>query len=192
VPALVREVGKEKVLELALIENLQREQLNPLEEANAYQTLIQDLGLTQQEVANRVGKQRATVANAIRLLGLPRDVQSLIQEGKLSTGHAKALAALTNPKLQLEIARRIVSDGLSVRASEALVSRQAQGERPARKRPRVDRDPNVVAAEESLQSAIGTKVRIHQGKKGGRIELHFFSDEEMERVYQIILESARG
>jgi len=191
IPALIREVGKEKVLELALIENLQREELNPMEEATAYQTLIHDLGLTQQEVANRVGKQRATVANAVRLLNLPTDVQQLIQQGKLSTGHAKALAALTNSELQIELARQMVTEGISVRAAEALVARRTRVPGAVEKPARPERDPNVVAAEERLQSAIGTKVRIQQGRKGGRIELHFFSDEELERVYQMILGASR-
>ena len=190
VPALVREVGKEKVLELALIENLQREELNPIEEATAYQTLIHDLGLTQQEVAHRVGKQRATVANALRLLNLPDPVQQLIQLGRLSPGHAKALASLTSPELQIELAGRIGSAGMSVREAEALVARTVgRGQKEPAARP--ERDPNVVAAEETLQQAVGTKVRIQQGKKGGRIELHFFSDEELERMYQLILGAAR-
>jgi ParB family chromosome partitioning protein len=190
VPAIVREVGKEKVLELALIENLQREDLDPIEEANAYESLINELGLTQQEVAQRVGKQRATVANALRLLGLPAAVQKMIQAGQLSQGHAKALASLANDTLQVELAGRIVKGGLSVRDAESLVKRTARADsgQPARA---TERDPNVVAAEQTLQSAVGTKVRIQQGKKGGRIELHFYSSDEMERVYELILGAVR-
>ena len=189
-PALVREVGKEQVLELALIENLQREDLDPIEEASAYATLINDLGLTQQEVAQRVGKHRATVANALRLLSLPDEVQKLIQQGQLSAGHAKALASLAGATLQVELAQRIVKGGLSVRESESLVSRSTRTE-SAEARQAAERDPNVVAAERTLQSAVGTKVRILQSKKGGRIELHFYSGEEMERVYELILGAVR-
>jgi ParB family chromosome partitioning protein len=190
IPALVREVGKERVLELALIENLQRDELNVIEEANAYRTLVNELGLTQQEIALRVGKQRATVANALRLLNLPPEVQKLIQDGQLSAGHAKALASLSNTKLQVDLARRISAAGLSVRDAEAMVARTTKSE-TGRSPRAAERDPNVVAAEETLQRAVGTKVRIQQGKKGGRIELHFYSEEEMERVYQLILVATR-
>lgn len=190
IPALVREVGKERVLELALIENLQRDELNPIEEANAYQTLVDALGLTQQEIAHRVGKQRATIANALRLLNLPPEVQRLIRDGRLSAGHAKALASLSNTKLQVDLAERISTAGLSVREAESLVAKATKSQAAGQTRT-AERDPNVVAAEETLQRAVGTKVRIQQGKRGGRIELHFYSEEEMERVYQLILEAAR-
>jgi ParB family chromosome partitioning protein len=191
IPAIVKDVADDRMLEIALIENLQREELNPIEEANAYQSLIDDLKLTQQEIAERVGKQRATIANAIRLLNLPPDVQELIKAAQISAGHAKALAALTVASEQIELARQIAKLGLSVRQAEALAgSIGRRSSRSVAKKP-ADRDPNVVAAEETLQSAIGTRVRIVQGKKGGRLEIHFFSDEELERVYQLVLNAAR-
>jgi ParB family chromosome partitioning protein len=190
IPAIVKEVADDRVLEIALIENLQREELNPIEEANAYQTLINDLELTQQQIADRVGKQRATVTNALRLLNLPPEIQSLVRDGKLSSGHAKALASLAEPKEQIELARRIAAEGLSVRQAEAMARRLAKrSTRAARRPPR--RDPNVEAAEETLQRALGTRVRIVQGRKGGRLEIHFFSDEELERVYDLVLGAAR-
>ena len=191
IPAIVKDVADEHMLEIALIENLQREELNPIEEANAYQSLIDDLALTQQEVAERVGKQRASIANALRLLNLPPEVQALIKSGRITAGHAKALAALTVAADQVDLARRIAKDGLSVRQAEALAARIARrSSRSVRKKSSV-RDPNVVAAEESLQSALGTRVRIVQGNKGGRLEIHFFSEEELERVYQLVLNAAR-
>jgi len=189
IPAIVREAEEGRMLELALVENLQREGLNPMEEARAYQALTDKLGLTQQEIAERVGKQRTTVANALRLLNLPSDIQDEVRSGRLSAGHARALVALANAKAQTELARRITRESLSVRSVEKIVARAAREEKRPTAEP-VDRDPNVIAAEEELQRAIGTKVRIVTAKKGGRIELHFFSDEELERVYQILLQSA--
>ena len=191
IPAVIRDVSDDKLLELALIENLQREELNALEEARAYQTLIDDLDLTQQDVADRVGKQRATIANALRLLNLPQAVQELIRAGQLSAGHAKALAALANTKAQVELAQRVAREGLSVRVVETLVRRAGQPAATVRA-PEPERDPNVAAAEDTLQRAVGTKVRILQGKSGaGRLELHFFSGEELDRVYQLILRAAK-
>jgi ParB family chromosome partitioning protein len=177
IPAVVREVSDDRLLELALIENLQREELNPLEEANAYQTLIDELGLSQQE--------------ALRLLNLPPAVQELVQSGDVTAGHAKALASMSNSEAQIELARRIVKDGLTVRAVESL-TRKPERARKSRPAPKDERDPNVIAAEEKLQSALGTKVRIFQSKSGvGRLELHFYSPEELSRVYQIVLGAAR-
>ena len=192
IPAVVREASDDNLLQLALIENLQREELSPLEEAHAFQTLIDDLGLSQQDVADRVGKQRATIANALRLLNLPKDVQDLVAKGELSAGHAKALAGMTDSAAQIELARRIVRDGLSVRTVEALLKRPAAtAKRPRGGRAEV-RDPNVLAAEERLQSAVGTRVRIVQNPGGsGRLELHFFSSDELERVYDVVLRGTR-
>lgn len=186
IPAVVREVSDDRLLEVALIENIQREELNPIEEAAAYQALIDELDLTQDEVARRVGKGRPTVANALRLLNLPKDLQQMITLGQLSAGHAKVLASLSNAELQRSLADRAIREGLSVRQLELLASRAARAT-PARAGSRVKvRDPNVVAAEEALQRSLGTKVRIVPGRKGGRLELHYFSDEELERLFQLL------
>jgi len=192
IPAVVRDVSDDRLLQLALIENLQREELSPVEEAHAYQTLITEMGWSQQEVAERVGKQRTTVTNALRLLNLPVEVQELVQDGALSGGHAKALAGLTDSTTQVDLARRIVRDGLSVRAAEELVRRPGKGSK--RSRPQSGpRDPNVVAAEERLQSAVGTRVRIVQTRTGtGRLELHFFSPDELDRVFELVLRGAKA
>jgi ParB family chromosome partitioning protein len=192
IPALVRDVEDDRVLEMTLIENLQREDLNPIEAASAFRALIDDLGLTQQEVAERVGKQRATVTNMLRLLDLPGPVKQKLRDGSVSTGHAKVIASLETPQLQVRLADRVARDGLSVRETERLVKRMTAPASPSSPSRAAERDPNVVAAEEALQKALGTKVSIAQGKKGGRIELYFYSDDELERVYQIVLKAAQS
>jgi ParB family chromosome partitioning protein len=189
-PAVIREVGTESSLEIALIENLQREDLNPIEEAQAFEKLIVDLGLTQEEVANRVGKGRATITNTLRLLRLPPEVQAWIGENKLSTGHAKALLSLPEPGAILDAARKIIQGTLSVRQAEALVSRSLKGE--PKKNSAESRnvlDPNVTAAIHALELALGTKVTIQENGGKGRIELHFFSFEEMSRLYEGLIRS---
>jgi ParB family chromosome partitioning protein len=189
-PAVVREVGSESSLELALIENLQREDLNPIEEAQAFEKLIVDLGLTQEEAATRVGKSRATITNTLRLLRLPLEVQTWIGENKLSTGHAKALLSLSEPGAILDAARKVIQGTLSVRQTEALVSRSLKGDT---KKGSADTgtvlDPNVTAAIHALEQALGTKVTIQENGGKGRIELHFFSFEEMNRLYEGLIRS---
>lgn len=194
IPAVIREIPDDRLLEFALIENLQREELNPIEEARAYRTLLDELGLTQQQVAERVGKQRTTVANTVRLLGLPEPVQKLVKSNALSMGHARAILGVPMATDQTALAERTVRDGLSVRAVESHVarllrSRTAMG---ATVGAAARRDPNVAAAEETLQRALGTKVRIFQGKSGGgRLEIHFFSGDELTRVYDQVLAAAK-
>ncbi len=193
VPAVVMEVSDDRMLELALIENIQRAGLNPIEEANAYQTLMHDLGLTQDELAERVSKSRATIANFVRLLNLPIEVQHFVKTGDLNAGHAKALAGLTRPDLQIELAKEIVARGLNVRDAERLVAvaRKSGSAKPAARVPKAP-DPNLIAAAEKLQSAVGTRVKIVQSgrKGGGRIELHAYSSEELDRLYNLILFAA--
>lgn len=193
VPAVIKEVSDDRMLELALIENIQRSELNPIEEANAYQTLMHDLGLTQEELAERVGKPRATIANFVRLLNLPLEAQHYVQTGALNAGHAKALAGLTRTDLQIELAHQIAKRQLSVREAERLVAvaRKTGLSTPPIRGVRTP-DPNLLAAAEELQRAIGTKVKIIPfGKKGGgRIELHAYSAEEMDRLYGLIKSAA--
>ena len=183
-PAIVRETAPDSSLEIALIENLQREDLNPIEEALAYQRLISEFGLTQEDVARRVGKNRATVANILRLLRLPAEVQHWISENKITTGHAKALLSLSSLDAILDAARRMIEGNYSVRQAEVLVARYGQdgalresNEEPA------PADPNVKAAIHGLEQALGTKVTIQENRGKGKIELHFFSAEEMHRLY---------
>jgi ParB family chromosome partitioning protein len=196
VPAIIKDVADDKMLELALIENIQRSELNAIEEANAYQTLMHDLGLTQQELADRVGKPRATVANFVRLLNLPIEVQHYLKTGDLSSGHAKALAGLTRSDLQISLAHEIARQQLSVRKAEAMIAKaRKSGSMPTKSSTKsATPDPNLVAAAEELQRLIGTKVKIVQsGKKGaGRIELHAFSSEEMDRLYKMLVSAGRS
>jgi ParB family chromosome partitioning protein len=191
VPAVVREVADDRMLETALIENVQRADLNPIEEARAYRAILEEAKLSQEDLASRVGKQRTTVTNALRLLALPDAVQERIRAGQLSMGHGRALLGLPTAADQSRLAERAVRDRLSVREVETLVARL--GRKPsAIGAPRTAlRDPNYVAAEEALQKALGTRVRILQAKKGGRIEIHFYSTDELERAYDVILQAAK-
>ena len=188
VPAVVRDAAENAVLELALIENLQREDLNPMEEAQAYERLIVEFGLTQEEVARRVGKNRATIANMLRLLRLPPEVQQWLRENRLTTGHAKALLSLSDLGAILDTAKRIIQGNFSVRQAEMLVSRYANnGAGQTDQASGHDIDPNVRAAIHALEQALGTKVTVQESGGKGKIELHFFSFEEMNRLYEGLL-----
>ena len=182
VPVVVREMQRTKRLEVALIENVQRENLNPIEEAAAYRRLAGEFGMTQQRIAEAVGKERATVANYQRLLRLPAEVQADVAAGRLSMGHARALAGLAAAEQQIEVARRIREGDLSVREAEALVKRAAEPkpEPPPEKPPA---DVHVRAAEERLRLSLGTRVRIVQRGKRGRIVIDFTSEDELQRLY---------
>ena len=185
-PAIIRETSPHAQLEIALIENLQRQDLNPIEEAQAYERLIAEFGLTQEEVARRVGKNRATIANMLRLLRLPPEVQQWMMENKISTGHAKALLSLSDLSAILESARKIIQGNYSVRQAEMLVSRygKGSGKEPSSGGETGDSvDPNVQAAVRALEQALGTKVTVQENGGRGKIELHFFSMEEMHRLY---------
>ena len=186
VPAIIRQVDDDRMLEYALIENLQRTDLNAIETAEAYQSLMLDHDLNQQELADRIGKQRATVANNIRLLNLPEEVQDQVRSGSLSAGHAKALASLANTEAQIELAKRIVAESLSVRQVESIAAKATRSGSAPSSKSESKLDPNVKAAEKELQLALGTKVRIVSKGKGGRLEIHYYSDDELERVYRLI------
>jgi ParB family chromosome partitioning protein len=195
VPAVIRNVSDEKVLELALIENIQREDLNPIEEARAYRKLIDTLGLTQEIVAERVGRDRSYITNYLRLLRLPDDLQDLLQAGKLSTGHARALLAAEHADVQRRVARRIIDQELSVRATERLL-RQITGPRTMSAAPAHSGsvgDPNVRAVETKLTRQFGTKVRIvhDRDNKGGKIELEFYTQSDLNRLYMLLAGSPR-
>ena len=188
-PALVRESSSDSSLEIALIENLQREDLNPIEEAQAYEKLIVEFQLTQEEVARRVGKSRVTVTNMLRLLRLPPEVQDWIRENRLSTGHAKALLSLSDLSAVLDAARKIIQGSYSVRQAEMLVSRYGKNGTKSEAGSPEEADPNVKAAIHALEQAVGTKVTIQENQGKGRIELHFFSHEEMHRLYEGLIKT---
>jgi ParB family chromosome partitioning protein len=185
VPVVYRDVPDDKLLEVALIENIQREDLNPIEEAQAYRRLTDEFQMSQEQVATAVGKDRATVANYMRLLRLPAEIHQDLASGTLSMGHARALAGLTDDRAQRRVAREIASRSLSVREAEALVRREATPPLPPAPR-RVE--PNTRAAEERLRLALGTRVRIVRKGAGGRIEIDFGSEEELQRLYEALTE----
>lgn len=189
VPVVVREAGHSETLELALIENLQREDLNPIEEASAYRRLHEEFDLTQEEIAHKVGKSRPAVANAMRLLLLPQEAQQLVAMGKLPAGQARALLGLEGGAAILAAAREVVAEGLSARETEKLVARLRSG---GRKRRRLTAllDPDSRALAERLQRALGTKVRLlHQTRTGrGKVVIEYYSLAELERITQKIAE----
>ena len=181
VPVTIRDVPDDKRLELALIENIQRENLNPIEEASAYRRLADEFGLTQEEIAAAVGKDRATVANYLRLLGLPGEVRADLASGALTMGHARAIAGLPDAAAQLRIAREVHARDLSVRETEALVKKETS---PPLIRKSAPTDVHTKAAEDRLRLALGTRVQISRRGKGGRIEILFGSEPELQRLYE--------
>ncbi|MFO7302020.1 MAG: ParB/RepB/Spo0J family partition protein [Acidobacteriota bacterium] len=185
VPVVVREVDDDRLLQVALIENIQREDLNPIEEALAYRRLVDELQLSQEEVAAAVGKDRATVANYLRLLRLPPEVRAEVGAGTLSMGHARALLALPDEAAQRRVAREVIARALSVRETEAIVRKETTPT-PAVERP--GNDPNTRAAEDQLKLALGTRVRIVRRRRGGRIEIDFTSEAELQRLFEHLVE----
>ncbi len=189
VPAVIIEADDRKVMELGLIENLQREDLNPIEEANGYKVLMEEYGLTQEEVAQRVGKSRPAVANALRLLSLPDPVCQLLEEGRLSAGHARAILAAPGGGLQMQLAKRVVEDGLSVRQTEALAKRlanQSREEAPAAPAAGPDLSIYYKEAEKSLAARFGRKVHIINGKKKGKIELEYYNPDDLNALLELL------
>jgi ParB family transcriptional regulator, chromosome partitioning protein len=186
VPVAIKDVADEKLLEVALIENIQREDLTPIEEAQAYRRLTDEFGLSQDAVAAQVGKDRATVANYMRLLRLPAEVRNALSEGALTMGHARALLSLTSDSAQRAAGREVIAKGLSVRDTEALVRRQNKGDEPKPEPPRPD--ANTRAAEDQLKLALGTRVRIIRKGKAGRIQIEFTSEDELQRLFEAITE----
>lgn len=190
VPAIVRDVKDNEALELALVENLQREDLNPIDEARGYEALMEVGGLKQSDVAERVGKDRSTVANAMRLLELDAEVQQMLSAGALSAGHGRALLSLGTPEDQRRLAGRAVSRGLSVREVEALARVRTKRKRAVRARR--SEDPVIREWEERLQRIFGTLVRIEQMGNEGSVRIEYYSDEERERILELLMSLGRG
>lgn len=183
IPVLIRTMPKEKQLEFSLTENLQREDLNPLEIALAYHKLIRELNYTQQEVAQKVGKDRTSVTNYLRLLKLPKEIQDYLGVGKISMGHARALISLENPELQISLSRQIVQRNLSVRDVEKMIHKLKP--RPSARKSSVI-DPDLMALQEELLKILGTKVSISGTHYKGVIKVHYFSMDDLNRIYEKI------
>ncbi|HZU11683.1 MAG TPA: ParB/RepB/Spo0J family partition protein [Chloroflexota bacterium] len=181
VPVVVREATDRQTLEIALVENIQRADLNPLEEAAAYHRLTEDFGLTQQQVAQQVGRSRVAVANTLRLLALPDTVKRALIERRITEGHARALLGVGDAQTQLAVLSRVEREDLTVRQTEDLV--RALGERPRPSAPPRPPDPNLVAIEDDLRRSLGTRVSVRPGKRGGRIVIEYFSDDEFQSLY---------
>ena len=191
VPVIVRQTTDLDRLELALIENVQRADLNAIEEAVAYQHLADEFNLSQEEIAQRVGKSRVAVTNTLRLLKLPKVIQSALVEGQITEGHARALLALENPQAQMAAMHTIIREGLSVREAEEL-ARKYSGEKPPAK-PKAVPAPDIMALEERLRSSLGTKVNLKHGKQGkGSITLHYYSNEELNTLLERLLNEKEG
>ena len=191
IPAVVKDIPDDKLLELALVENIQRQELNAIEEANAYRKLIDYVGLTQEMVAERVGKDRTLIATSIRLLKLPNDVQKLIIEGSLSAGHGRALLMTDDPKVQRAVAQSAVDIGLSVRETEKAVKRASRkgGQNIDNKSVTVQIDPNVKSAETKLTRVLSTKVTIiPSGRRaGGKIEIEYYNTDDLDRLFTMLV-----
>lgn len=193
IPSVIRDVPDDKMLELALIENIQRQELNAIEEAYAYKRLIETFNLTQETVAQRVGRDRTFVTNYLRLLRLPEDIQRLVEESKLSMGHARALLGIDDADRQRQIARNIIDKNLSVRDTERAVKRVVAGEdsNPATASSATERgsDANTRAAESKLRRRLGTQVHIlpNQSGEGGKIEVQYYNENDLQRLYELII-----
>jgi ParB family chromosome partitioning protein len=191
VPAVLKDVSDDQLLEIALIENIQREDLNPIEEARAYKKLIDTLGLTQDTVAERVGRDRSYVTNYLRLLRLPEDLQELLQAGRLSTGHARTLLGVDQVDVQRRLARKIIEQDLSVRATERLVKQHVEPRARAKAVSQTqEKDANVRAAESKLRRRFGTQVRITQAQSGatGKIEFEYYNHADLDRLYALFMQ----
>jgi ParB family transcriptional regulator, chromosome partitioning protein len=181
IPAIVRDYDDRQMMELALIENIQREDLNPIDEAKAYHALIERVGLTHDQISERVGKQRSSITNALRLLTLPAEVMDMVSRGTLSAGHARAVLGLEGAGDQLAAARYVVSKGFSVRRTEAFVRRK---ERKTHTRPKSAKLEGLGEWETKLEQRFGTHVAISPGRKGGKVEFEFYSQEDLERLLE--------
>ena len=184
IPAMVLEAGEGEVMELALIENLQRQDLNPIEEAEGYDRLMQQFGLTQEEIANRVVKSRSAVANALRLLGLPDEVRTMVADGKLSGGHARAVLAVSDEDKRVEAARQMV--GMSVRQAEALAKRLNKKPSVKPPQPEAFSVDYVADVEKELESVLGRKISIQQGKNSGQLTLEYYGADDLERLIEAL------
>jgi len=185
VPVIIREATPQEMLELALVENIQRADLNPLEQATAYRHLIDDFGLTQDQVAEKVGKSRVAVANSVRLLRLPDEIKGSLAQGQITEGHARAMLALDGPDGQRNVWKAVLGRGLNVRQTEEMVRRLTAGPRP--KRLEQSPSPETKALEDRFREALGTKVQLFRSRHGGRLIIHFYSEEDLQALYELMV-----
>lgn len=186
IPVIVKELTTRQVMEIALIENLQREDLNPIEEADAYQKLMKEYGMTQEDVAKVVGKSRVSIANSVRLLNLSGDIKEMLSDGRITSGHARTLITVTNPIRQKELADQIIENNLNVRDTERLAAREEK-KGSAKKKSISENNSSVSDLEEKLRIAYGTKINLARGKNKGKIIFEYYSNEEFDRIIDILL-----
>ncbi len=192
IPVVIKEASPQDMLELALVENIQRSDLNPLEEAAAYQTLMDEFGLTQEQVAERVGKSRSAVTNVVRLLRLPAEVKNALLEEQIREGHARAILGLNDERTMVEATKLVINRGLSVRQTEELVRRLSNPPAPkeAGETDAAPASPESKALEDRLRAYLGTKVNLFRSRKGGRIVIHFYSEEELADIYDKLIQES--
>lgn len=186
IPAVVRSLTDEKMMELAVLENLQREDLTPIEEASAYQMLLDRLEITQEQLAKRLGKSRPHIANMVRLLSLPQEIQELLHEGKISMGHGRALLGLKDKKKIPSVVDKVIKEGLNVRQLEEMIQQLNHNVSRETKKRKKKKDLFLMEQENVLRERFGTTVKIKKGKKKGKIEIEFFSDDDLNRILEIL------
>ncbi len=191
IPVIIKDISSREVMEIALIENLQREDLNPVEEAEAYQKLIDEYSLTQEEVAKVVGKSRAAIANSVRLLSLSNEIKDMISDGRLTSGHARTLITISDIQKQNSLANQIIEKGLNVREAEKLAAHEASGKKKQKTKAVNKEIAELYTLEEKLRSVFGTKVNLLKGKEKGKITIEYYSNEEFDRIIDLLLNNVK-
>lgn len=188
IPAVIKDIPMKDIMEIALIENLQREELNPIEEALAYRSLIKNYEVTQEEISEAVGKSRPHITNTLRLLNLPKKIMDMIDQGQITAGHGKALLRVNDENLQLELANKVIAEELSVRATEALAKKICEDNIKEVPKKSKEKDVFIVDVEEKLRNIFGTKVNISKGKKKGKIEIEYYNEDDLNNIVSMLLE----
>lgn len=188
IPAVIKDIPMKDIMEIALIENLQREELNPIEEALAYRSLIKNYEVTQEEISEVVGKSRPHITNTLRLLNLPQKIMDMIDQGQITAGHGKALLRVNDENLQLELANKVIAEELSVRATEALAKKICEDNIKEVPKKSKEKDVFIVDVEEKLRNIFGTKVNISKGKKKGKIEIEYYNEDDLNNIVSMLLE----
>ena len=188
IPAVIKDIPMKEIMEIALIENLQREELNPIEEALAYRSLINNYDVTQEEISEAVGKSRSHITNTLRLLNLSKPIMDMIDQGEITAGHGKALLRVTDENLQLELGNKVIAEELSVRATEALAKKICEDNIKEIPKKTKEKDVFIVDVEEKLRNIFGTKVNISKGKKKGKIEIEYYNEDDLNNIVSMLLE----